>query len=248
MDAKEEHIYIAVIATVVVLGIIIIYFVISLIRQQKRNLELQKANALAEITAMEKERMRIAADLHDDLGPILSVIKFQVNEIETASEEEKQQLAKASEHLDNLIGRMREIANNLMPTALRRKGLIKAAEEFFDRTEATSGLQIEFSHSGPVEISEDKSINIFRALQEVVHNCIKHAGAKKLEVRLKQKNKTLELFCRDNGKGFDYEKNVKESEGIGLRSLINRTEMMGGKLTAESKAGKGTAFLIEIPV
>src|SRR5438477_5729337 len=114
--------------------------------QQRRNLELQKANALAEISAMEKERARIAADLHDALGPVLSVIKFRVDHVELLDKEEKAELAKASKQLDELIGHMREVANNLMPSALQRKGLIAAVEEFIQNVGKTNGLEIHFDN------------------------------------------------------------------------------------------------------
>src|ERR1051325_216225 len=129
MDSQEARIYTVILIISVTLGFIIAYFIVSIIRQQRRNMRLQKANILAEIAAMEKERMRIAADLHDDLGPILSVIQFQVDNVEGVQGEEKQQLIEASRHVDSLIGRVREIANNLMPSALHRKGLMTAIEE-----------------------------------------------------------------------------------------------------------------------
>lgn len=249
MDGTEARIYITIIVAVILLGIIIGYFAVSVIRQQRRNLELQKANALAEITAMEKERARIAADLHDDLGPLLSVIKFQVDHVELVDKEEKEQLTKASEHLDGLIGRMREVANNLMPSALRRKGLVTAVREFINKAEEAAGnLQVDFHCNTELNLTEEKSINIFRAMQEVVHNCMKHARATHMEIDFEQKNGTLKIMCKDNGVGFDYAQMSKESSGIGLRSIKNRTEIMGGSLTVESKPGKGSAFLFEIPV
>ena len=248
MDTQETRIYAAVLITSVTLGIIIAYFIISIIKQQRRNLELQKASILAELSAMEKERARIAADLHDDLGPILSVIKFQVDHVEGVRGEEKEQLGQASHYLDGLINRMREIANNLMPTALHRKGLVIAVEEFISKARETGNLKIDFSYPESLQLPEETSINIYRAIQEVVHNCIKHAKASELQILIRKKNGLLTILCRDNGKGFDYPKLAKESIGIGLKSLKNRTEMMGGTLEVESKGGKGTAFLFEIPV
>lgn len=248
MDTQETRIYVAIIITVVVLGIIIGYFALSVIRQQRRNLELQKANALAEISAMERERARIAADLHDDLGPVLSVVKFRVDHVELVDKEEKEELAKASEQLDELITRMREVANNLMPSALHRKGLICAVEEFISNASDSSGLSIHFSGVGQLSISEDKSINVYRVIQEVVHNCLKHSGGTRLGISIEEHNGYIRILCRDNGKGFDYARLSKESEGIGLRSIRNRTEIMGGSLVVESKPGRGTAFLFEIPI
>ena len=132
MDTQEARIFIAIIISAVLIGVIILYFVITMIRQQKKNLALQKTHILAELQAMEKERSRIAADLHDDLGPGLSSVRFQIDHARRSGDETKQ-LAKASEQLDIYIERMREIAYNLMPSTLERKGLIPALEEFLDR-------------------------------------------------------------------------------------------------------------------
>lgn len=248
MDPQETRIYAVVVIVSLVLGVIIAYFIISIIRQQRRNLHLQKMSMLAEISAMEKERARIAGDLHDDLGPILSVIQFQVDSIEGVSGEEKEQLVEASHHLDSLIGRVREIANNLMPSALQRKGLVTAIEEFVSKTGEGSNLIIRFSHPPELELSEELRINVYRAIQEVVHNCARHAKASELEIVMEKKDGLLTILCRDNGMGFDYEKMAAESTGIGLKSLKNRTEMMGGTLEIQSRLGKGTAILFEIPI
>ena len=248
MDTQETSLYLAIIISVVIIGTIIIYFAVSVIRQQRRNLELQKAYSLAEISAMEKERARIAADLHDDLGPVLSVVKFRVDNVETINVEEKEELVKASQQLDELIARMREVANNLMPSALIRKGLINAVQEFTSNASASSGVMIRFTASEDIQAGEEKNINIYRIVQEVVHNCMKHAKASRLDISIEAKNGNLVLLCRDNGKGFDYTRMITESGGIGLRSIKNRTEIMGGNLRVESKPGVGTAFLFEIPL
>ena len=248
MDTQETRIFIAIIITAILLGIIIFYFVLTMIRQLKRNIALQKKNILAELQAMEKERARIAADLHDDLGPILSVTKFQVDFAKQSQRVEKEELDKASEHLDTLIERIREIANDLMPTALQRKGLVPALEEFISQVNSTGPLQIKFTHDTIDALGEDKVIHIYRTVQELIHNCIRHAAATNLEIQLHKKNGTLRLLCRDNGKGFNVKIRTAESTGIGLRSLKNRTEILGGAMAIESKPAKGTAFLFTIPV
>ncbi len=248
MDPEETRIYTVVLIISVTLGVIITYFVVSIIRQQRRNLELQKAAIRAELNAMEKERARIAADLHDELGPILSVIKFTVDNVETTDASDKELLERASHHLDDMIGKLREIANNLVPGALHRKGLVKAVGEFVYRASVASGLPIFFEEVDALELPPDISINIFRAVQEIVHNCIKHSDATELEVKLTKEKKKLSLLCKDNGKGFDYKSAAANSTGMGLKSLKHRTEIMGGTMVVESKAGRGTAFLIEIPV
>lgn len=248
MDAQEARIYVAIIITVIVLGIIIGFFAVSMIRHQRRNLELQKANILAEISAMEKERSRIAADLHDELGPVLSVVKFQVDYAVQSDKVEAEQLEKASVQLDEIIERLRGIANNLMPSALQRKGLIVAVEEYISKIEGTGKMRIEFERPEQIALPEHTSIHVYRTLQEVIHNCVKHADAGKMEIQIERKKGQLRILCRDNGSGFDYERMQREGKGLGLVSLKNRTEILGGKMTVESKKGRGTAFLFEIPI
>jgi signal transduction histidine kinase len=188
---------------------------------------------------MERERARIAADLHDDLGPLLSVIKFRVNH------QEKEELERASEQLDEAITRMREVSNDLMPSVLQRKGLIAAIQEFVTHAQQSSRIGIIFELVGEPVIPGDMVVHIFRIVQECVHNCIKHANASFCEIRMEQIGNDLLLECRDNGIGFDTK---KESEGIGIRSLHNRTAIMNGTLHIHSVPAKGTNYSFEIPV
>jgi signal transduction histidine kinase len=243
MDPQETRIYTVVIITSIILAVIIGYFIISIIRQQRKNLELQKKLILGEIEALEKERSRIAADLHDDLGPLLASIKFRID----YERGENEELAKSSLQLDGLIARIREIANNMMPSALHRKGLIAAVTEYLDNAELSGNMRIDFSYPETLSLPPDKSVHIYRAIQEIVHNCIKHANATEMLVKLTFQNGRLTILCRDNGKGFDPQKEP-DNKGIGLKSLQNRTGMMGGFMMIESKKEVGTAILLEIPL
>lgn len=248
MDTKETTLYTAILIASVVIGIIILFFVRSIVLQQKRVVNLQKENMLAAISSMEKERTRIAADLHDDLGPILSVVKFQIDNVETITVEEKAELQKASAYIDDLSTRLREISNNLMPNVLLRKGLVSAIEEFKNRVEQANHLSIHFTHANLPALSQEQNIHVYRIIQELVHNSLKHARASSLQIALQAKGQVLTILYKDNGIGFDYEKRLKESPGIGLRSLRNRAELIGGSLRVESIPMKGTAFLFTIPI
>jgi signal transduction histidine kinase len=228
--------------------VIIVFFAVSIIRQQRRYIALQKANALAEITAMEKERARIAADLHDDLGPLLSVVKFRVDHVEVVQADEKLELDKASGQLDELIGRLREVANDLMPSILQRKGLFPAIEEYINNIQSTNALRIDMEDLSKSPVSENKIVHIYRIIQETIHNCLKHAKASRLTISFAEANGWYKISCRDDGRGFDVTQVLKDSMGIGMRSLKNRTEMLGGRMQVESKPGKGSQFIYEIPV
>jgi signal transduction histidine kinase len=248
MDPLETKIFTAVIIAFLVIGVIILYFVFSIIKQQKRNARLQKENTLAEISAMERERSRIAADLHDDIGPLLSAIKFQVDGIESANEEDTADLKNATLQIDGLVSKMREISTNLMPVSLIRKGLATAVSELLASMERSGRFKTHFVVDDIPPLTQEKSINLFRICQEVVHNSVKHSKAQNITVKILQKENLLCLLIKDDGISFDYESKLKAGNGIGLRSLKNRAELLKGEMIVESIPGRGTAFLFEIPL
>ena len=248
MDAPETRIYTAVLITALVLGVIIFYFIVSIIRQQRKIVELHKQNILAEITQIEKERARIAHDLHDELGPLLSGIKMKMNSFELHLKEDQLEMEKTNNHLDDVLKRIREISFDLMPGLLLRKGLEAAVKEFLDNLNNATGINFTFTCENEVNLTEQNSINIYRIIQEIVHNTIKHAGATELQIDLRTIKNNLVMKSTDNGAGFDYDKESAENIGIGLKSLLRRTAITGGQMFVESKKGKGTTYTFKIPV
>lgn len=247
MDTQETKIYTAILISGIVLGIIIFYFIISIIRQQRRTLQIQKQSVQVQITALEKDRARIASDLHDELGPMLSAVKMKINSFELTEEDDRIEIEKTNTHIDDMLKRMREIAFDLMPNSLLRKGLVMAVREFVQYTGKNTALQIEFSADASITLSEPKTINMYRIVQEIIHNTIKHAKATKLVLELQQGKNKIIFKAADNGVGFDQHRQLKENMGIGLKNLLSRTEMLQGEMFLESKKGKGTAYTFEIP-
>lgn len=242
MDTHEVTLFTAVIITAIVLAVIIGYFIWSVMRQHRRAQALHQQLLLTEMATLEQERSRRAADLHDELGPLLSAIRFRIDHARGENED----LALASSQIDEVIVRLRAIAGNLMPLALQRKGLTIALKELVADTERHSHLQISFAAPPVIELPYQTSIHIYRVLQEVIHNCIKHAGATRLSICITQSVSKLVISCRDNGRGFDLAQAT--GKGIGLKSLRNRTELTGGQLQIETGIGKGTSLLLDIPL
>lgn len=240
MPTEETRILTAVFITAIVLGVIIGYFVWSIIRQHRRAMLLQQQLLLAEMETLEKERARTASDLHDELAPLLSVIKFRVDYAKHKDEE----LSIASRQLDGLIDRIREIASNLMPQALHTKGLCTALKEFTGTIQQASGLKIYLDCEELPELQHDKRIHVYRIIQECVHNVVKHAAATELNILFRLERKYLNITCRDNGKGFNADVSYP---GMGLHNLRRRTDILGGRLNIASKAGEGTNLLFEFP-
>jgi len=246
MDTNQTKIYTAILISSLLIGTIIVYFVVSLIRHQKRNLELHRLNILSEITTLEKERARMAADLHDELGPILTSIKFNVSSIEVPDKEDDLLLKKSSGQIDDAINRIREIARDLMPATLTRKGLRDGLDDFISNLHLH--LHIQFEYLLQSEVPQEKGIHIYRMIKEIIQNTIRHAAATKLLIRLEEEKNYIRIICEDNGNGFDYEKIIQSQKGIGLRNLKSRAELLGGKFDIYSVKGKGTQHTITIPL
>ena len=227
------------------LAIIITFFIITMLRHHRRYVKLQKERMLNEIAILENERKRMAYDLHDGLGPMLSSIKLNINSIETNTDEDKAIIYKASGHIDDAIKNMRSISYNLLPVTLERKGLFEALREFIEYSSSRSKLPIQLFIKHQVEIPKEKEIHIFRILQEIIHNSIKHAQAKNLYIGFGYEEERIVIFAKDDGIGFDVAKIKETSGGLGLKSIESRADILNCLMLIESSPGKGTAWFFK---
>lgn len=248
MHAHQTDLYTALLICCSILMLVFSFFALSIIRQQRRYVSLQRKTILAEITAMENERMRIAKDLHDDMGPFLSYIKFQVQHVEPPHEEDAQQLEDAANRIDIAIDKLREIAANMLPATLIRKGFITALQDLVYNCNQNGKVQLELRQQLHTEPPHDISINLYRVISEVVQNTLKHAGATRMLIDVRETPKQWIITCEDNGKGFDYEHLLSTSAGQGLRNIRSRTELMNGKIFVQSVAQQGTQYIFELPI
>jgi signal transduction histidine kinase len=249
MHASEAQVYAAILLGIIFIIIIIRHFIVSALRQQKKVLELYKDSANAEITALEKDRSRIAADLHDDLAPKLSALKMKINSFGLQEPEDARQLSSCNNIIDEFAKKLREISFDLMPATLMQKGVSVARQEFIDQINRGGRLNVQLNMAVPDLIfREEKSVHFYRIVQELVHNTVKHANASLLKIDIRQEKGKVLLVTSDNGTGFDHDKAISDKKGIGLSSLMNRVALMGAELNVESRKGKGTIYKIEIPL
>lgn len=249
MHSDETRIYIALLITATILAIILTFFVISLIRQHKKNLQLHKEKIQAEVNTLENERKRIASDLHDDIGPVLSAVKLQINSLDTKDSQDLILLDRAGKHIDDILTKVREIANNLMPGVLSRKGLPAAIKEFADNINYLREISIDctFSVNEPT-LEKEREIHLYRIVQEIIHNSIKHSSASRISLALSEAKGKLVLNIKDNGIGFDYSKTLREHTGFGLKNILNRVDILEGSIYLDTQEGKGVDYTIEIPL
>ena len=248
MDSKESQLFTTIVIAVLAIGGIIAYFVYSLIRHNKKLMDIQRQNAEAQITALEKDRARIATDLHDDLAPMLVAVKMRINSLDLETDTDKNHLVKTNETIDDIAKRMRSISFDLMPSTLQHKGLVTAIKEFINYIGRQKDLSIQFTCNQKLPLNEYESIHVYRIVQEIIHNTIKHAQASELVIVLTKDKRELILATKDNGIGFDYEQIIEHGKGLGLRSLLNRAHLLKAECTVDSEINKGTAINIQMPL
>ena len=238
---------------VILLAIIILvsitgYFIFSIIRQKNTVARWQEARIKAEIDTLENERKRIASDLHDDIGPLLSAIKLQVDHVEPADEDDKMVLQKSVKQINEVIQKFRQISYNLLPNTLVRRGLVAAAHEFVGKMNDVHAVKIEFISDDPFLLSQENQVNLYRIMQEIIHNTIKHSKAKNLIINIHRDDGHINLSTADDGAGFIYDPAKEGFSGLGLLNIQSRAALLKAKLSIETQPGKGTKYFISIPV
>lgn len=185
----------------------------------------------------EQERLRIAQDLHDSIGGMLTSIRFSL-----VAKPADYQVQNTLDKVDSTIQEMRRIARNLMPETLQQLGLELAVKELCDLNKSnTLAIQFEAFDLNPTWTFE-VDLAIYRIIQESINNIIKHAQATHVIIQLSQINNTLLLTIEDNGKGFDIN---GVNHGLGLQNIQNRATLIQAKLTLISAPGEGTTINLE---
>ena len=187
----------------------------------------------------EKERFRIAKELHDGVNGDLSAIKFKLSSL---LEMNNTVIKEAVAMIDNSCEQVRAISHNLVPPSLKNFSLLEAVDEYCQSMNSIHDPEVHFQNVGdPIHLDKKKEANLFRIVQELVTNSIKHAEAKEINVQLSHLENTLQLTVEDNGKGFD-PKTVK-SDGIGMQNVQSRVDYLNATMDFVSNE-KGTSYTI----
>ena len=239
----------------VVLSAIFLYFIILKNKQlHKQRLEvLQKQQQTQRLQALiegeEKERKRIARDLHDGLGAVLATVKMRMNSIENElpTIREQQSYLKAEDLIDDACRTVREISHNMVPSVLDQDGLEQTIIDMCETIEYAHKIQIDFIPFGlDTNLNDLLRVTIYRIIQELLRNVVKHAEASEVIVQLTIENNHLNLIVEDDGKGFEPDTGAYK-QGIGLDNVYSRVEYLEGQVSIDSKIGEGTTFTIDIP-
>lgn len=231
------------IATAIFIG----NFFISSFRQKKLNRHLHTEKTAVEIATMERERKRIANDLHDDVAPQVAAIKMRVEALEPRTVLQVREMRKMKRQLNGVLKKLREASNDLMPAELAEGGLYDAMQSFRDNVESSGKLKIQLLFSEDIPLSQEQELHLYRIFCEAVHNCLKHANATIFSWHICSKSKRVAIEMKDDGKGFHFPANETRIHGLGLSSIANRVELLRGDFAINTKPGKGTRLFITIP-
>ena len=225
---------------------------------QKRKLQEQKISELEKeklllatqsiLKGQEDERSRLAKDLHDGLGGLLSGVKLQLGAMKgnlILSEEHGRTFNNALSKLDESISEMRRVAHNMMPEALMKLGLGQALQDYCDGLSETQPFTINGEFHGLENRMEPSvEIAVYRIVQELLNNAVKHSQATTILAQVMRQENNLSITVEDNGKGFNKEA-ITTKHGAGLKNIQSRVDYLQGQLDIQSAPGKGTSIHID---
>lgn len=216
----------------------------------------QKFRSVLILEGQEEERKRLAMDIHDGIGQMLTSLKFQIESIDPAKSQEavSQKLSEIQQLIVQVIKEVRRVTFNLKPTVLGDFGLQAALNVFIKEIGKLTDIELVYHKEGEdfVRLSQKMENNVFRILQEAINNAIKYSGATRIDVLLKQTETEMIITVQDNGKGFDEElveaRGMNIESGRGFFNMYERTEYINGHLNIKSEPGKGTSVVLTVPV
>ena len=221
------------------------------ILKQQHELSLRETYITATLQSQENERKRVALDLHDGMGQLISSLQITVSNIHgnMATEERLDIVTKAETVLREMHREIRSIAFNLMPQTLIQYGLVPALKEMATRINGLSTTMVSVSSfDTPDRLTEVQEISVYRILQEWTNNVLKYASASRIEIQLVGHEDEITVTVEDDGKGFDVA-DLEKGAGHGWRNIQSRLNLIKGTMNLDSRPGrKGTMLVMSLPV
>jgi len=214
-------------------------------------IEVQKdAHLSALMQTQDNERKRIAADLHDSLGSLLSSVRLRFNGLQYEYVQRVPERAHGFDEslklLDEAIDELRRISHNMVPVSLGRFGLYAALQTFLEQVRASGALAVDLQILGlDARLPEELEVRVYRICQELVQNVIKHAHATTVRIQIIRHLDSLNLLVEDNGVGLS---KAAMSRGFGFSTIQSNVDVFKGTFDIESQPGKGCLVLIDLPL
>lgn len=241
----------AAVVFIITIGVILLnqHFRKNLYRQMLEQEELKNKYHYdllrSSIEVQEVERKRIAHDLHDEIGALLTTSRIYFNQLGPGhSEKQLQQVSdKMNSLFDEMMANIRRISHDLRPVILENLGLVEAVESFHEKL-SEAGVNFSFTHHFAFKITNQSELILYRIIQELIGNTLKHAHATHIFVGMTVSENRFHLTYKDNGIGFP---KAKTSNGLGMKSIESRLNLINGKMIVIEQ-DKGIHFLMDIDI
>ncbi|GAA4412980.1 hypothetical protein GCM10023187_40740 [Nibrella viscosa] len=264
-DSGSSYLYLlGLISTIVFLLLAVFIVSFALLFQRRKLQSLQEKNDLkaayeqailkSQVEVQNQTLQRIGRELHDNIGQILSVIKLHISIIEesTQSGELHEQASAVSNLIDQSVADIRALSKSLDGNFVQDFGLVQSITHELDRLQKTRRYETSLQVEGEAySLGFQKEIVVFRVVQEVLNNAIKHSGANRISIILCYQTDQLQLSVQDNGKGFDFDEALHRElngSGAGLRNMQDRIQLIGGVCTFRTAPGQGTSVDLQLPL
>ena len=265
MNNESQEVILTVITVTVVLVLLVLFIISFALIYQRRQLQYyQEKQAMQAAFAQEilqsqlevqnQTLQYVGQELHDNLGQLLSVVRFGLNSLEEnpLATGVHPQISETNDVVAQAINDLRALSKSLDGDFVQDFGLSESLAHELQRIKRTRRFEPDLTIQGePYSLGYQKEIVLFRIVQEVLNNAMKHAEAKHLGVILQYKPAQFTLSISDDGKGFDYERITQQElskAGAGLRNIRRRSELIGGTCTYQTAPNQGTKVLIELAV
>jgi signal transduction histidine kinase len=204
------------------------------------------------IEAQEKERSRIARELHDDISQRLALLSLELTQAIQAStgmnDATTARMAEIRQHCSEIADDVQALSHELHSSKLDYLGLVAATKSFCREFSQKQSVNVEFFHENvPSALPRDVSLSLFRIVQEALHNALKYSGVSRISVHLRGSLDDIQLEVTDAGFGFDIEE-TRRNSGLGLISMRERAHLVNGVFTIESKVNSGTRIFVRVPL
>jgi len=212
---------------------------------QLKEQELKSIDAM--IAGQEKERLRLANDLHDDLGSLMATIKMHFGTLKGETSDNLYQ--QTNKLIDEAYHKIRNIAHAKNSGVLAKQGLYKAVYKLAETVSKSKNIKISvYENKLDQRLENSLELTLFRIIQELIANVLKHAEATEVDIHFNQHKNKLNIMVEDNGKGFNPDQITKTKAGMGLSNIDKRIENLEGKMIIESTPHSGTSIIIDLPI
>ncbi|MGC8804169.1 MAG: PAS domain S-box protein, partial [Bacteroidales bacterium] len=223
--------------------------ILAVIRDITERREVEQKVLEAIIATQENEQRRYARELHDGIGPLLSTLKMYVEWIANPQTANTQEIINyALQTIDEAIRQAKTLSNQLSSHLLERYGLVQALGDFLEKTTNAFGLTYQFNAQLSSRLATSVETALYRILLEAVNNTLKYARANHISIELNHEKNRILVKYRDNGLGFDYNKTIQDSKGMGLFNIQNRVQALKGHCIINTRPGEGFEMQVYLPI